>query len=236
MAKYTKIFVKLPDLNRTFVSGKINFLKPSEVEQNVAMLNRIKTQYGALIKEWGKEFEIDESIITSFIATESGGESKPPKDGAVARGLMGLTSVAVWETLVKWKYKVNSPLSDKAKAFFDKKLPNLKNINPNAKANSSDLSAIWSALAQDEFNIACGVATIRWLIEAFKENGTSPLNKTLLTYNWSYYASRNLIKGNVSSESMVMNTKFPKESRNYLLKQLGVNGFMYLYEKKIVKN
>ena len=231
MAKYTKIFVKIPDLNRAFTYGTMNFMNPTDVKLNIAMLKKIKSQYGSLIKEWGNEFEIDESIIISFIATESGGVSQPPKKGAVARGLMGLTSGAVWETLVKWKYEVDSPLSEKAKAYFNKKLPNLKNINPNAKVNPSDLDKIWQTLAQDDFNIASGVATIRWLIEAFKENGTSPINKTMLTYNWSYYTARNLLKGNPTSESMVMNTKFPKESRNYLLKQLGVNGFMELYVK-----
>ena len=230
MAKYTKIFVKIPDLNRSFIFGNMNFMNATDVSLNTAMLKKIKRDYGALIKEWGNEFEIDESIITSFIATESGGISQPPKKGAVARGLMGLTSVAVWETLVKWKNAVDSPLSDKSKTFFNKKLPNLKNMNPN-KVNSSDLDTIWQTLAQDDFNIACGVATIRWLIEAFKENGTSPINKTMLTYNWSYYKARNLLKGKPTSESMVINTKFPKESRSYLLKQLGVNGFMQLYEK-----
>ena len=36
-------------------------------------MNNIFRTYGNYIAKWGKVFEVDDSIITGFIATESGG-------------------------------------------------------------------------------------------------------------------------------------------------------------------
>jgi hypothetical protein len=43
---------------------------------------------------------------------------------------------------------------------------------------------------------------------------------------------RNKVKGNITTEQMINNKSFPLESRGYLLKMLGVNGFLELWFKK----
>ena len=78
MSKYTKLDIKVPDINRTFVSGAYNYSKPETVVANNAMMNKIYKDYGKFINRWGIEFEVDDSILVGFIATESGGVNAPP--------------------------------------------------------------------------------------------------------------------------------------------------------------
>ena len=51
----------------------------------------------------------------------------------------------------------------------------------------------------------------------------------MVSYNSGYYGTRNKIKGNPSTESLVVNKSLAIESRSYLLKMLGKNGFVQLY-------
>ena len=53
----------------------------------------------------------------------------------------------------------------------------------------------------------------------------------MVSYNSGYYASKNKIKGSVTTTELVNNKTFALESRGYLLKMLGVNGFLHLWFK-----
>ena len=233
MGKYTKYDIKVPDVNRSFSQGDYKYSNPSTIKANIGVLNKIVSEYKNFINIWGEEFEIDNSILVSFIATESGGLNlKPNKYDAT--GLMQVTPKAVWETIAKWKVMVDSPLSSKAVSFFNKAIPSSKNYNPNILPNASILNEIRSALQNNsQFNIAIGTAIIRWLLEAFKENGVANINKVMVSYNAGYYSMRNKVKGNQTTEQLLKNKSIPLESRSYLLKMLGVNGFMELYFKNI---
>jgi soluble lytic murein transglycosylase-like protein len=231
MGKYTQISIKVPDVNRSFVQGKFKYSDPSTISQNKKLLDRIESEYNIFVNKWGKEFEIDNSIIFSFIATESGGKNAPPNQYD-ATGLMQVTPNAVWEIIAKWQVMVDSPLSSNAKSFFNKVIPSSKNYNPNVLPTSAIRSEIRKALQfNSEFNIAIGTAIIRWLLEAFKDGDVAHINKVMVSYNAGYYSMRNKVKGLQSTEKLLNNKSIPLESRGYLLKMLGVNGFLDIWFK-----
>lgn len=232
MSKYTKLDLKVPDINRTYVSGTYNYSKPETITANKAMMDKIYKDYGKFINKWGVEFEVDDSIITGFIATESGGINVPPNSFG-ATGLMQMTPETVWEILSKWEKIVGTPLSKNATTFFNKVIPSSKKYDPNVLPTSSVKAEISNALKSNvEFNIAIGTANIRWLLEAFKDDSRVHINKVMVSYNSGYYASRNKVKGAVTTTQLVNNKAFTLESRGYLLKMLGVNGFLDLWFKK----
>jgi soluble lytic murein transglycosylase-like protein len=233
MGKYTKIGIKVPEINRSFSQGNYKYSDNSVIKANTNLLNKIVKDYLRYINTWGEEFEIDNSIIAGFIATESAGKNSAPNKYD-ATGLMQVTPNTVWEVLVKWEKMVNSPLSSKAKSFFNKAIPSSKKFNTNNLPSLAVKSEIRKALQNNsEFNIAVGTATLRWLLEAFKEGNVANLNKVMVSYNAGYYAMRNNVNGNPTTEQLLKNKKIPLESRGYLLKMLGVNGFLDLWFKKI---
>jgi hypothetical protein len=152
MGKYTKVEIKVPDVNRSFAQGNYKYSNKSVATANTALLNKIVSSYSGFINTWGEEFEIDNSIIAGFIATESGGTNSPPNKYD-ATGLMQVTPNAVWETIAKWQVMVNSPLSAKAKSFFNKAIPLSKNFSPNTLPSSAVKTQIRKALQNNpEFN------------------------------------------------------------------------------------
>jgi soluble lytic murein transglycosylase-like protein len=231
MGKFTKISINVPDVNRSFVQGKFKYSDPSTLSKHKKLLDRIESEYGNYVNNWGKEFEIDNSIIFCFIATESTGTNAPPNKFD-ATGLMQVTPNAVWEIIAKWQVMVNSPLSSNAKSFFNKAIPSSKNFNPNVLPSSAVKSEIRNALQfNSEFNIAIGTAIIRWLLEAFKDGDVAHINKVMVSYNAGYYSMRNKVKGLQTTEKLLNNKSIPLESRGYLLKMLGVNGFLDIWFK-----
>ena len=235
MAKYTKVEMKVPDVNRSFSQGNFKYSDKSVMNGNKSMLDRILKDYTKFINTWGEEFEIDNSIIACFIATESGGKNAPP-NRFDATGLMQVTPNTVWEILAKWRVKVKSPLSEKAKSFFNKAIPSSRNYNPNKLPTPAIRSEIRVALQRNpEFNIAIGTAVLRWLLEAFKDGDVAHLNKVMVSYNAGYYSMRNKVKGKMTTEQLLNNRTIPLESRGYLLKMLGVNGFLDLWFKNDYK-
>ena len=232
MGKYTKIAITVPDVNRSFAQGSYKYSAPQTIKANKQVLNEVYSNFGNFIDKWGKEFEIDNSIISGFIATESGGKNSPPNEYD-ATGLMQLTPNTVWEVLAKWENIVGSPLSYNATSFFNKAIPSSKKFERNSPPNSSVKNEIITALQKNtEFNIAIGTATLRWLLEAFKNGNVTNINKAMVSYNAGYYAMRNKVKGVITTTQMLNNKSIPLESRGYLLKMLGVNGFLDLWFKE----
>ena len=232
MGKYTTVAIKVPDVNRSFTQGSYKYSDPAVAKANKAVLDKIYADLGTFITRWGIEFEVDDSIIAGFIATESGGKNAPPNKYD-ATGLMQMTPNSVWEILVKWQVMVNSPLSAKATSFFNKAIPSSKNFDANKLPSTAVKSEIRKALQNNpEFNIAIGTATLRWLLEAFKDGNVASINKVMVSYNAGYYSMRNKVKGVMTTQQLINNKSIPVESRGYLLKMLGVNGFLDLWFKK----
>jgi soluble lytic murein transglycosylase-like protein len=98
--------------------------------------------------------------------------------------------------------------------------------------SSAVKSEIRKALQNNpEFNIAIGTALLRWLLEAFKDGNVAHINKVMVSYNAGYYSMRNKVKGKLTTAELLNNKTIPFESRAYLLKMLGVNGFLDLWFK-----
>lgn len=232
MSKYTKIDIKVPDINRSFVSGNLKYSALQTQAANRKMLEDIYKNYRSVITSWGTEFEIDDSIITCFIATESGGKNEPP-NRFKATGLMQMTPDTVWEILVKWEKMTGSKLSRNAVTFFNKVIPASRTFDPNILPTDTVRAQITAALQNNiEFNIAIGTANIRWLLEALKDGNVSSINKVMISYNAGYYSTKNKLKGTISTMAMINDKSFSLESRSYLLKMLGVNGFLDLWFTK----
>lgn len=227
---YSKVIMNYPDINRAYAqSAKVNYSQSNVKSANTELLRSVYLQNKSAITKWGSIFNIDNSIIASFIVTESGGKDFPPNQFG-ATGVMQMTAPAVWEILVKWKSIVGSSLPVEAKAYFDKVLPESKNFNPNVLPSSSVKSKITKLLQNSrEFSIASGIANLRWLLEAYSNGVTSPINKVMVSYNAGYYGTKDKVAGNPTTLSMVSNKRIPLESRSYLLKMLGKDGFIQLY-------
>jgi len=227
---YSKIIIKYPDVNRTYAESKtVNYSQQNVITANLNLLKSIYAVNKSAINKWGQIFDIDNSIILSFIISESGGKDSPPNQYG-ATGIMQMTAPTVWEILAKWKSIVGSDLPSEAKSYFDKVLPESKNFNPNVLPSATLKSKITKLLQTNrEFSIASGVANLRWLLEAYSNNLTSPINKVMVSYNSGYYGTKNKIKGSPTTNSMLVNKGLALESRSYLLKMLGKNGFIQLY-------
>lgn len=225
MGNYSKITYIVPDLNRSYVNGSVKYSSPNVIKANKKMAEDIKQNLGSLITKWGSEFEIDNEILTAFIATESAGKNAP-SNAYSATGYMQVTPVGIYETITKWNNMVSVPLSAQTKAVLAKYVPNYKSWSSNKTPTSSQLNEIKTASKNPDFNIAMGTAMIRWLLEAYSKEGDSPLNKVMVSYNIGYYGARNKIKGNMTSQQMLAIKGLGVEPKAYLLKMLGRYGFL----------
>lgn len=228
---FSKIIITYPDLNRSYAESKsVNYSQSNIIRGNTALLKSIFLANKTNIQKWGSIFEIDDSIIANFITAESGGKDLAPRGSAQITGLMQVSTDTVWEVLAKWKSMTGSDLPLEAKAYFEKVLPEIKNFNPNVLPNSTLKSKIANLLYKNrEFSIAIGTANIRWLLEAYSNGVTSPINKVMVGYNAGYYGTKAKMKGSPTTLTLVNNKSLPLESRSYLLKMLGKNGFIQLF-------
>lgn len=229
--KYSPVNIKIPDIQRPFVSGNYNYSTPSVKAANIKMIQEINRKYGSLIAYWGQIFEIPTGIIVGFIATESGGQMLPPNRFS-ATGLMQVTPPAVYDSINKWQTEVRSPIPVQVTNVIKQKVPGLLTASL-----SSVRSKILTLLQNDaNFNIMAGTLYLRWLIERFSvDGGQGQLNKAIVAYNAGAYikplggTKPNLTP--IDSTSLSTNTKIPTESRGYLLKTLGRDGFFQLIYK-----
>lgn len=228
---YSKIIIKYPDLNRTYAESKnANYSQPHIIKQNTALLKSVFLTNKVSIQKWGTIFDIDDSILANFLTAESGGKDLAPKGSQQITGIMQVSPATAWEVLSKWKSMTGSNLPSEAKAYFDKVLPESKKFNPNVLPNTALKTKIANLLYTNrEFSIAIGTANIRWLLEAYSNGVTSPINKVMVGYNAGYYGTKSKMQGNPTTLSLVNNKSIPLESRNYLLKMLGKNGFIELF-------
>jgi soluble lytic murein transglycosylase-like protein len=225
---YTKFDISVPQVNKYFVSkGGMNYSAPNTISAHKKMIEEIDKNYGTLIEKWAKVFDIDKGIIISFIATESGGKNVGANKFK-AVGLMQVTPNTVYEVITKWSSQVSVPLSATTKTFLNSKVSTTTKWSSSRVPTSAETTQILAGLTNTDYNIAVGTATIRWMLEAFAKLGVGGLDKVMVAYNAGYYGMRNKVK-NSTIDEIIKNTNIPSESRAYVLKMMGVNGFMDLY-------
>ena len=228
MARYSKILINVPDVNRAYVQGSYKYSSPNVIADNKQVISNIQSNLGSIISKYGAEFEIDDEILIGFIATESGGKNAPSNQYD-ATGYMQITPVSVYETITKWEQQVGSPLPPNAKAVLKKYIPSSITWDKNTDASSSTLNSIKTAAKNADFNIAMGSAMIRWMLEAFStDSNTSYLNKVMIGYNMGYYNAKNRLLGDLTSDQILAIRGLGAEPKAYILKMLGVYGFLDL--------
>jgi soluble lytic murein transglycosylase-like protein len=231
---YSKIYVKLPDIRTSFKAGTYDYSTPSVKAANIKMIQKINSTYGQVIQKWAELYEIPVGVIISFIATESGGTMAPPNKYQ-ATGLMQVTPTAIYEVARKWSSEVDSPLPQESINVLNQRVPDLlksKTFTAGIK------NSILSNLQRDaNFNIMAGTMILRWLLERFSTLlAGGQLNKAMVAYNAGAYnkaisSGTNAITTPVDSTTLSQMSNVPAESRGYLLKMLGKDGFLELIYK-----
>lgn len=228
MYNLSNIVVKIPDLSKSY----LNYSQPDVKKANMDMCRKIYNNYSSSLINWGNTFQIPVKILVGFIATESGGNNLKP-NRYQATGLMQVTPGAVYETFRKYKQVVKSDLPDNAKAAMNSKVPEVLGSKSESAAVSSK---ILNLLEKDpDFNILCGTTYIRFALEMYSYRTIllekrAPLNKVLVGYNAGVYLGALKEQPNQSSDTLFLatNRRVPSESRSYLYKMLGIDGYLQL--------
>jgi soluble lytic murein transglycosylase-like protein len=216
---YTSVRVKVPDLKTSFS----NYSKPEVKKANLDMIKSINSSYGSIISKYEQPLSMPKAIVVSVIGTESGGKMVG-KNAYGAIGLMQITYPTFVETTTQWKKYTNQDLPIFLKQNIDRLAPN------------KSQSAIESKLASSpELNILVGMMFLRLLSERFGGN----FNRVLVAYNaGAYTKSQNVgttpIKTPIDTALLVSDKRVPTQSRNYLEKVLGKDGFLELYINNLV--
>jgi len=226
----------VPDIEKSY----LNYSSKSVKDSNIAMLKRIKSQYGSIVSKWAKAFKIDSGIIIAFIATESGGiQNIRNASFPEIKGLMQISPSGVFDTITRWSVESSEPMPKELIASVNVKIPEL--LRKGVKYTPQIKNKIVALTGNDaDFNVMTGTALLRWLIERF----SSPifggqLNKAMVAYNAGAY--KKVLGGAkadvtpVDSAILSQNVRVPLESRNYLLKMFGEDGFLDLvYREKAI--
>jgi soluble lytic murein transglycosylase-like protein len=231
---YSKIFLKVPDIKTSFKAGTYNYSTPSVKAANIKVIQKINSGYGQIIEKWATLYEIPVGVIISFIATESGGTMAAPNKYQ-ATGLMQVTPTAIYEVAKKWTSEVDSPLPQESISLLNQRVPELLK----AKTLTAGLrSSILTNLQKDaNFNVMAGTMILRWLLERFSTFlSGGQLNKAMVAYNAGAYnkaisSGTKAILEPIDSTTLSRNPLVPAESRGYLLKMLGIDGFLSLIYK-----
>jgi hypothetical protein len=243
MANFSAIKFTVPDIKKQFISGGTDYSQSAVKQSNIKTIKSINANYGSLIKYWGDIFEVPIGVIIAFIATESGGnQSIKNKSYPQIKGLMQISPEGVFDTITKWSIEVKEPLPQELISVVNKKIPEL--LKKGVKYTPQIQSKIVSLTGGDvSFNIMTGTALLRWLLERFG----SPiyggqLNKAMVAYNAGAY-TKALVSGGskafetpIDSTLLATNLRVPSESRGYLYKMLGKDGFLSLiYQQEALK-
>ncbi len=228
---FIPLTIRVPEVNKAFLGY------PNAVPQNSKLIRDINSKYGSSCEKWGEVFDIPKGVLVAFIATESGGQESVTSFVGCCYGLMQVSPASVYECATKFKRQTNKDLPSSVRTLLTAVVPTLftKPFDDNMK------NKIRSALFKADFNIMCGTMVLRWCIERFSTILTGgQLNKAIIAYNAGAYTSSINTKVGpnripVDTATYVVSPKVPKESRNYLLKMLGVDGFLYLiYAKNVI--
>lgn len=227
---YSKITLNLPDIKSSYPKFSIMAYKAA----NIKMIQKINSTYGQYFLMWGQVFEIPKGILIAFAATESSGKmARPNKYNAT--GLMQVTPGAIYECARKWRAEVSSDLPSEAVSLINSKIPSFFVESTTLASVKNKLLVLLEKDAN--FNIMAGSLCLRWLIERFSTFITGgQLNKAMVSYNAGAYTKSisNGTKANkipIDSTSLSQNKLVPKESRKYLIKMLGIDGFLSIIFK-----
>jgi soluble lytic murein transglycosylase-like protein len=216
---YTSVRVKVPDLKTSYD----NYSQPNVKQANLNMLKTINANYASIISKYEQPLSMPKAIVECVIATESGGKMLG-KNAYGAIGLMQVTYPSFQEITTNWKKYTREEIPTFLKENIDRLVPNKTQSAIESKLSSSA-----------ELNILVGMMLLRMLTERFGGN----FNRVLVAYNaGAYTKSQNIgttpITTPIDTTLLVTDKRVPSESRAYLEKVLGKDGFLELYVNNLV--
>jgi soluble lytic murein transglycosylase-like protein len=228
---FAKVRIVVPDILKVYST----FSQPATKNANIEMIRRINSDYGGYINKFASAFEMPAGLIVAFIATESNGNKNAISSCCPEiRGLMQVSPAAVYDTATKWSSVTSVPMPSAAVQELNSKVPEILQN----KSLASIKNKIISYETDPSFNIMAGCMTLRWCIEKYSTFLTgAQINKAMIAYNYGVNrkALRDYGKVVVDTTAMYNNDAFPRESKSYLVKMLGVDGFLSLiFKDKVI--
>ena len=215
---------------------KASFYTDAQVATNVKpIISRIKASaYYPKVIAYSNRMGMPVEFLVAIIGTESGGNNVGENSfGAI--GLTQMTRATAYDTILK-EVKLGF-LMDFEKDYIKKMVPALKTKNFAIKAGVfeglypvSRGSTIWNqlgtALKDPEFNIFMSSMRLSQLAYDFRDSqGVPQLHKVLGRYNGTIATGERVAKYKNAWDAAAA-SDVPTETRNYIKKVLGVNGFL----------
>jgi soluble lytic murein transglycosylase-like protein len=215
---------------------KASFYTDAQVATNVKpIISRIKASaYYPKVIAYSNRMGMPVEFLVAIIGTESGGNNVGENSfGAI--GLTQMTRATAYDTILK-EVKLGF-LMDFEKDYIKKMVPALKTKNFAIKAGVfeglypvSRGSTIWNqlgtALKDPEFNIFMSSMRLSQLAYQFRDSqGVPQLHKVLGRYNGTIATGERVAKYKNAWDAASA-SDVPTETRNYIKKVLGVNGFL----------
>jgi soluble lytic murein transglycosylase-like protein len=217
---------------------KASFYTDSQVNTSVKpIINRIKTStYYPTLQRYARKMNIPENVLIAFYGVESAGNDKVGMNSAGAIGLGQVTRPTAYDAIKK--EIIDGYMTDDEKAYVKRKVPALGKNNFKIKygdfegvgpysSNSSVQSQLLTALRDDtEFNIFISSIILAQLAERYRDmNGVPKLHQVIAHYNGGR-RNGDRSKAYPNAWDAVKATDLPTETKNYMKKLVGTNGFL----------
>jgi hypothetical protein len=216
---------------------KASFYTNAQVDTNVKpIIAKIKgSNYISTLRRYAKKMNIPENVLIGFYGVESAGNDKVGMNSAGAIGLGQVTRPAAYDAIKK--EIIDGYLTDDEKAYVKRKVPALGKNDFRIKyggyegieyaGNTAVQQQLLTALRDDtEFNIFVSSMILAQLAERYRDmNGVPRLHQVIAHYNGGRkYGERS--KAYANAWDAVKATDLPTETKNYMKKLVGTNGFL----------
>ena len=216
---------------------KASFYTDAQVNSNVKpIISKIKgSNYISTLRRYARKMSIPENVLIAFYAVESSGNDRVGMNSAGAIGLGQVTRPAAYDAI---KREIQDGyLTDEEKAYIKRKVPALGKNDFRIKfgdfegvtyAGSKDVQAqLLTALRDDtEFNIFISSMIVAQLAERYRDsNGVPKLHQVIAHYNGGKkYGEVSRKYSNAWDAAKA--SDLPTETKNYIKKLVGTNGFL----------
>lgn len=216
---------------------KASFYTDAQVNSNVKpIISKIKgSNYISTLRRYARKMSIPENVLIAFYAVESSGNDKVGMNSAGAIGLGQVTRPAAYDAI---KREIQDGyLTDEEKTYIKRKVPALGKNDFRIKfgdfegityAGSKDVQAqLLTALRDDtEFNIFISSMIVAQLAERYRDsNGVPKLHQVIAHYNGGRKYG-DVSKKYPNAWDAAKAPDLPTETKNYIKKLVGTNGFL----------
>ena len=229
---------RLSNYNKYAVPAmKASFYTDSQVNTSVKpIITKIKSStYYPTLQRYAKKMNIPENVLIGFYGVESAGNDKVGMNSAGAIGLGQVTRPAAYDAIKK--EIIDGYLTDDEKAYVKRKVPALGKNDFRMKygaydgiqyaGNTAVQQQLLTALRDDtEFNIFISSMILAQLAERYRDvNGVPKLHQVIANYNGGKKYG-DISKKYPNAWDAVKATDLPTETKNYMKKLVGTNGFL----------